>query len=37
MQINRLLCKPTCKPDTAGRAETGETQEVREDFAEKVG
>ena len=33
MQINRLFCKPICKPDAAGQAETGETQKVREDFA----
>ena len=36
MQINRLFCKPICKPDAAGQAETGETQKVREDFAEKI-
>jgi hypothetical protein len=23
MQINRLFCKPICKPDAAGQAETG--------------
>jgi hypothetical protein len=28
MQINRLFCKPICKPDAAGQAETGETQKV---------
>ena len=36
MQINRLSCKPICKPDAAGQAEAGETQKVREDFAEKI-
>lgn len=36
MQVNRLFCKPICKPDAAGQAETGETQKVREDFAEKI-
>jgi hypothetical protein len=25
-QINRLFCKPTCKPDAARQLETGETQ-----------
>ena len=32
-----LFCKPICKPDTAGRAETGETQKIPEDFAAPVG
>jgi hypothetical protein len=36
MQIYRLFCKPICKPDAAGQAETEETQKVREDFAEKI-
>ena len=36
MQITRLFCKPICKPDAAGQPETGETQKVRDDFAEKI-
>jgi hypothetical protein len=28
MQINRLFCKPICKPDAAGQAETGERPEA---------
>jgi hypothetical protein len=35
-QISCLFCKPVCKPDAAGQAETGETQKAREDFAKQV-
>jgi hypothetical protein len=31
------FCKPICKPDATGRAETGETQKLPEDCAASVG
>ena len=36
MQIRSLLCKPICKPDAAGPAETGETQKAGDDLAPYV-
>jgi hypothetical protein len=30
-QINRLFCKPVCKPDAAGQLETGETEPTERD------
>jgi hypothetical protein len=31
-----LGCKPICKPDAAGQAETGQTQKISEDIAAPV-
>ena len=31
LQINSLFCKPVCKPDAAGRHETGETEPAERD------
>ena len=30
-KINRLFCKPVCKPDAAGQLETGETEPTERD------
>ena len=31
LQINRLFCKPICKPDAARQYETGETEPTERD------
>jgi hypothetical protein len=31
LQINRLLCKPICKPDAVKLADTGETEPTERD------
>src|SRR6516162_2386037 len=31
LQINRLFCKPICKPGAAGQRETGETEPTERD------
>ena len=33
-QVENHFCKPICKPDSAGQAETGETQKPPEDVAQ---
>jgi hypothetical protein len=33
-QVKNRFCKPICKPDAAGQAETGETQKPPEDRAQ---
>ena len=37
VQIKNRFCKPICKPDAAGRAETGEMQKAGDDFTPQVG
>jgi hypothetical protein len=35
-QVSDQFCKPICKPDAAGQAETGETQKAGDDLAPYV-
>ena len=36
-QVENRFCKPICKPDAAGQAETAETQKAGDDFMPQVG